>query len=127
MDAVGCADCWPESADDAWRAREFLDRDDLIDESHFIVALLRCPECGQAFLSVFTETIDWQDGDDPQHWTVLPVTSSEAEALLEKKEQLTEQDLLGMGAGRRSLLLDAPKGRPSALCWGSGLFIGPHD
>ena len=126
-DQFGCPECWPPAPDDAWRAREFLDRDDLIDESHFIVALLTCADCGQVFLSVFTETIDWEDGDDPQHWTVLPLTGSEAATLVEKKGSLTERDLLEIGASRRSLRLDAPKGKPSALSWGSGLLIGPHD
>ena len=40
--------------------------------------VLQCRRCDQRFLSVFTETIDWQDGEDPQQWAVLPITNEEA-------------------------------------------------
>ena len=39
----------------------------LIDESHFSISILRCPECSQRFVSIFTELIDWEDGDDSQY------------------------------------------------------------
>jgi hypothetical protein len=38
----------------------------LVDESHFIVSIRRCVRCGQHFLIMFCERIDWADGDDPQ-------------------------------------------------------------
>jgi len=41
-------------------ARRALDFEaELIDESHVHVAILACGQCGQRFVSVFTETIDW--------------------------------------------------------------------
>ena len=35
--------------------------------------ILGCARCSQGFVSVFTKTIDWEDGDDPQFWTLLPI------------------------------------------------------
>lgn len=62
----GCKRCWPPSAGAAWKARGALTHvAELIDESHFHVMILACPRCTQRFVSVFTETVDWADGDDP--------------------------------------------------------------
>jgi hypothetical protein len=70
--ADGCAACWAEEADAAWAAHRGLTAEArLVDESHFDVALLRCPACGQRFASVFTERIDWVNGEDPQFTVVL--------------------------------------------------------
>ena len=63
----GCERCWPPIADAAWEARGGLTHvAELIDDSHFHVMILACPCCTQRFVSIFTETIDWEDGDDPQ-------------------------------------------------------------
>jgi hypothetical protein len=57
--------CWYTSADAAWKARDGLTiTAELIDESHYHVIILACPQYGQRFLSVSTEMIDWANGDD---------------------------------------------------------------
>jgi hypothetical protein len=123
----GCAICWPPSADAAWEARKDLSRQaELVDASHFHVRLLGCSQCGQRFVSVFTEMIDWADGDDPQYWTTIPVTAEET-LTLERSNPFTESILNELGPGRRSLLRSAPKGAPITVCWGQGIFVGPHD
>jgi hypothetical protein len=124
----GCAHCWPPAAEAAWEAHGTLSRiAELIDESHFHVAILACPRCDQRFVSVFTETIDWVDGDDPQYWTVLPITEAEAADLARQGAALTEAGLHALGPGRRCLRLDHPNGAAGRIAWGTGLPLGPHD
>lgn len=126
--AFGCPTCWPTSAEEAAAARRALSTvADLIDESHFHVAIRSCKNCGQRFVSVFAETIDWADGDDPQYVTLLPVTEAEATGLLRLGSKLTEEALLALGRGRRSLHRDYPKGEAPYSYWATGMTIGPHD
>jgi hypothetical protein len=124
----GCGSCWPSSAADAWEARRALNCEaDLIDESHFHVMILACQGCSQHFLSVFTEQVDWADGEDPQYWAVLPITPQESAGLIAKSGSLTEADLSALGPGRRSLWRDHPKGVAPSAYWGTGMSIRWHD
>ncbi len=110
-DDFGCERCWPSAADAAWGARGALTHEaELIDESHFHVMILTCSRCTQSFVSVFTEMVDWADGDDPQYWTLLPVTAAEAADVVQHGDLLTESKLDALGAGRRCLRSDHPKG-----------------
>lgn len=123
----GCDRCWPASPESAWEARRTLiAQSDLADESHFHVGIASCSHCAQRFVSVFTETIDWVDGEDPQDWTQLPITGDEAEALRQAGDAL-ESELNGLDPRRRSLRRDSPKGGPVRLFWGTGLFVSRHD
>lgn len=76
----GCAECFAEDAERAgrWRLQGVCE---LVDESHFGVAIRQCPACGQRFVTIFTEFVDWVDGDDPQYWDRVPVTQAEAERI----------------------------------------------
>ncbi|MFN7923689.1 MAG: hypothetical protein U0Q16_26540 [Bryobacteraceae bacterium] len=121
----GCDRCWPADAAAAWEARRGLSTvAELVDESHLHVMLLRCDACGQRFLSVFTEIVDWADGEDSQYWKLLPLTAAEAEAL--QRESLNLARLEAVGSDRRCLRRDWPKGEEARAWWGSGLVIGPH-
>jgi hypothetical protein len=52
------------------------------DESHLFRYLLRCKRCGQLYFFEFYEEIDWENGDDPQNTTYIPInTAKEADAL----------------------------------------------
>lgn len=124
----GCLDCWPAGADAAWEARRALRVvTGLVDESHVRVTILKCPRCGQEFLSIFTELIDWKNGDDSQDWTRLPLTEPEAAELSNQRESLTELILRTLGPGRRCLRRVYPSGGGQTLFWGTGIFIGMHD
>src|SRR5262249_4159896 len=124
----GCEYCWPSTADAAWDARGALTRaQELIGESHFHVMILACARCTQRFVSVFTEVIDWEDGDDPQYSTLLPITETEAADLVQQWNSLTEASLEAMGRGRRSLRRDYPKSAAPLNSWGIGISVGPHD
>lgn len=125
----GCENCWPASPDAAWEARSSLVLEaDLIDESHYHVMILACGSCTQRFVSVFTETIDWEDGEDPQYWTLLPITDTEVAGLVQRSASVTEGRLNALGAGRRCLRRDYPKDAAAPRAsWGVGMWVGPHD
>lgn len=124
----GCERCWPSSAEAAWEARsELTHAQELIEESHFHVMILECARCTQRFVSIFTEMIDWEDGDDPQYWTLLPITETEAADLVRRRDSLTEASLDALGRGRRCLSHDYPKAMASRTYWATGVSVGPHD
>ncbi|WP_143741813.1 hypothetical protein [Thiorhodovibrio frisius] len=123
----GCNTCWPKVADEAWEAVKHLKSEiELIDESHFMIKVRSCKKCSQQFLWVFTETIDWKDGEDPQYWAVLPITPAEAYQLL-SDGGTTVTALLGLSSERKSLCHDFPKGSEPKSYWSQGIVIGPHD
>ena len=123
----GCAICWPAAADKAWEAVLSLAIDaELVDESHFAVMIRACPECRQRFVSVFTETVDWVDSEDPQFWKVLPVTEQEVEQLSRARTDMTSA-LNALAPRRRSLCHDFPKGESPKEYWSSGILVRPHD
>jgi hypothetical protein len=124
----GCHSCWPESAASAWDARQKLARDgDLVDESHFHVMKLRCEACHQRFVSIFAEMIDWDDGDDSQHWTLIPVSEEELAALAARSPESLEAGLNGLDAARRSLIYDHPTGKKPSVFWSAGVRVPMHD
>jgi len=125
----GCPSCLPPTAEEAWQATRTLTRKQvLIDESHFLVDIRACPSCGQQFLWVMTELIDWQDGEDPIERTILPLTSEEADELSGMNEaNLTGDYLNTLGTGRRCLRYSWPKGVEKQVFWSTGLLVGPHD
>lgn len=127
-EGFGCERCWPADAHAAWEARGGLTHlEELIDESHFHVMILICPRCAQRYVSVFTELIDWKDGEDPQYWTLMPITDAEAESLSRQGTSLDEMSLNALGRARRGLRRDHPKAEPPRVFWGSGIRVGPHD
>jgi hypothetical protein len=92
-----------------------------------LIMILACGRCTQQFVSIFTETIDWADGEDPQYWTLLPITDAEATELVQRQGSVTETQLNALGPGRRCLRRDHPKGKGPRILWGAGISVGPHD
>jgi hypothetical protein len=124
----GCEQCWPSSAAVAWTATRSLTLQAvLIDESHYRVSIRGCHVCPQRFLLVFTEMIDWVDGEDPQDWTRLPISHSEAATLSKSGDSLTESEIETVGSIRKSLKFTHPKGTGPECYWGIGISVGPHD
>ena len=125
----GCAACWPSSAEDAWKARELLEHEeDIVNESHYHVMILTCPSCAQRYISIFSEEIDWAAGEDPQYWTVMPLTPEEVADLIRRRGSLSEGELMELAPDRRSLRRDYPKGadKPNVF-WGIGIWFPWHD
>jgi hypothetical protein len=127
MAAFGCDYCQPPDAARAWSARsELTTQCRLVDEPHYIVSVLACPRCEQRFIAGFTETIDWDGGEDPQHWTVMPVLAAEVAAWVRLGSQVPDTALLALPA-RRSLVVDHPSGADVTARWGHGISIPHHD
>ena len=101
----------------------------LVDESHFGVSIRQCVRCGQHFLTLFCERVDWADGDDPQTWAAVPVAEGEAAKLQAADVAADEHVILGIiTSDRRFLVHDMPKGRPDRLVWQTGRpYVPAHD
>jgi len=78
-----------------------------------------CRTCGQRFLSEFTEEVDWIDGEDPQAWSLVPVSDAEAAAL-----PAPGADPAGFTIGdlpaRRFLRVEHPREGPLVARWVGG-------
>lgn len=124
----GCTICHPAGTDEAWEAFGKTEIDTrLIDESHFIVLLRKCVSCRQRFVSVFTETIDWELGEDPCFRTVLPITEEEATLLKSADIQNVESLLYSLDSNRQSLCRDWPRDGEAKNFWSRGIRPHPHD
>ncbi len=127
MSQFGCDRCWSSEASVAWQAVTDIPIEMfLIDESHYIVSIRACPSCSQRYLQVTTEIIDWTDGEDPVHRTIIPIDNAERARLTIGKAPDTSV-IEAVGAGRRSLNHDWPKGQDPSTYWGTGVHVGPHD
>jgi len=63
--------------------------EDLEDESHFARSLLRCRECGQLYSYEFFEIVDWEEGNDKQYSTFVPVNTTEEIAAVKDSSYIT--------------------------------------
>jgi hypothetical protein len=105
---------------------------ELLDESHFMASIERCIHCGQHFLTLFCERVDWADSDDPQTWLAICVNDDEAKRLQTADIAGNENVILAMLdpalRERRFLYHDMPKGAAEKLEWRTGpVFIPAHD
>jgi len=115
----GCPNCFgddPEAAHE--HGLDTVSR--LIDDSHFIVSLRRCPDCRQDFVTIFTEFVDWADGDDPQYRDIMPLTPEEAVTLAAMGEQVDLDWLERIGRDRWRLCMNYPKGGKKRCLWAEG-------
>ena len=127
MSQTGCDKCWAPEAATAWDVIKNVPIEArLIDEAHYIVQIRVCSSCGQNYLQVTTEVVDWQDGEDPISRTVIPIDDEERARLL-AAQPLDTATIEGIGIGRQSLRYDWPKGEEPALFWGTGVRVGIHD
>ncbi len=46
-----------------------------LDEDRLKRKLLKCSGCGQYYYYEFYETIDWEEGNDPQYRTYIPINN----------------------------------------------------
>ena len=123
----GCERCFGGDASAAWAAARARPIAALVEESHFSVRLTACT-CGQRFVVVFTERIDWSGGEDDQTWLVLPLTAAEVELLTACSDENLERSLFEVGRERRCLVHAFPTGGALSTWWREGGFaVGPHD
>ena len=127
MSQSGCDKCWSSEASKAWEAVTSIPIEEyLIDESHYIVSIRSCPSCSQRFLQVTTETIDWEDGEDPICRTIIPIDDKERASLIANSPPTTRV-LEAISPERRSLKYTWPKGEEPGTFWGAGVQVGLHD
>jgi hypothetical protein len=58
--------------------------ENFVDTSHLVRSLLKCRECGQLYFSEYCEMVDWDDGDDAQYSTYVPVSTEQEIAALKQ-------------------------------------------
>jgi hypothetical protein len=123
-----CAEC---KADEPEKARTFIrscPRETLVDQSHFSLDILRCPACGGSYLAIFTELIDWANGDDSQAWLYVPITDTEALALRQAGEEGAERKLHELRLERKHLARIWPRGGAVDCYWvDQAVKMLPHD
>lgn len=129
LESFGCSHCWVEDPQETrMKLVEIKDVDNLVNEEHYQVKLIHCPQCDQNFVYVYTETIDWASGNDPSYVTVVPLLEEEAKYILVHRERLTEDTINALGPDRKTLRRDFPSWADSpTVYWGQGITIGPHD
>lgn len=124
---TGCTRCLGDDTAAAWDAMHTARGASLLQESHFGIRLTACA-CGGQFAIVFTERVDWKDGDDDQDWLAVPITEDEATRLAACDEPALPSTLTDIARGRRFLVRSHPSGASMKLWWRDGGFmIGPHD
>ncbi|MEO0576412.1 MAG: hypothetical protein AAF004_13190 [Pseudomonadota bacterium] len=125
----GCDICFPddiELAGKCWYKVPVIKA--LIAESHFSIKVRQCNSCGQRFVTVFAEMIDWQTGEDPQQCCALPITELEAARLLKAGSDAEAESIAeSLGANRRSFSSFWPSGKGKSDVWSTGFLIGMHD
>ncbi len=116
------SDPCPCLGDDSLAAREAIRKTkhiaELVDESHFGVSIARSVRCGQHFLSLFCERVDWADSDDPQTVVEVPICEDEVQRLQNQRANIAvdENTILEIVANeRRFLCHDMPKGVAETL------------
>jgi hypothetical protein len=82
------------------------------DESHLSRNLLQCQQCGHLFFFEFYEIVDWENGNDAQYSTWIPVDDVESADGLNK---LSPIELLGYRAIKVRFPSDAEK--PTTPHW----------
>ncbi len=118
----GCSQCLGADAETAWVSVTGRSTHSLVNEPHFVVRATRC-RCGEAFVVVFTERVDYRDGEDSQVEVAVAVRPEELAALTSQRDSVGAP-LTRFARGRRFLVKAAP-GAPQWLAQGFG--IGPHD
>ena len=109
-EGFGCEKCFGATAE-AFRASwpNFNEIARLVDDPHDIIRIKSCSNCGQRYVAVTTEFIDWEDGEDPIYRSVLPLTVEESERLLSQGENVDVRLIESLGKTRRYLQTSWPK------------------
>lgn len=123
----GCLRCCGDVAAVAWEASRAHREGSVVQESHFGVHVARCA-CGQRFVEVYMERVDWRDGDDDQTWALFPVFDDEAARLASTRAADVERVVNELAGRRRFLVRSRDAAGALAAWWRDGGFtVGPHD
>lgn len=89
----------------------------IVDESHFGVWAKQCPECGQHWVTVFCELIDWVNSDDLIHNYVIPVEESQVEAMRGLEELELDHGLSMLGLVAAHVCMKSGDGQATRVVW----------
>lgn len=119
---MSCARCSPQKLPQDFYSHisELEQVTSLLDDSHFMLNIKKCPACQQQYADVWTEFIDWNEGKDAQYSTVIPISDDEAARLIASERQPDLRWLSSLTEGRRKLVLDYPTGKDSRYEWRDG-------
>lgn len=121
-ESFGCEFCYGARAEVFWdRYRRFVTIADLVNEPHDIIRIVSCPDCGQRYVAVTTEFVDWQDGDDPIYRSIVPVSVDESERMLAQGANVDLRLIESLGSSRRHLCTSWPKGEAQSVFWSEGI------
>src|SRR5206468_1624651 len=115
----GCERCYGEDPHAVFEYRRnggFRRVKKVYFDHHFDVALSRCGACGQVFVDIFDEIVDWEGGDDAMDVWLVPVAPAEVQAIRHMKD-LDLTYLKSLGEGRRHMWWDRPTGGPAHAGW----------
>jgi hypothetical protein len=121
--SFGCRRCYGEDPQSVWAYYEegLVVEQELVGDSHFLVQLRRCAECGQQFVWIFGEAVDCEGAEDAQHRSVVPLSVDEARSLSERGAPLDLPSVVALGRERRYLRTDWPTGAASQdIGWDTG-------
>lgn len=121
---LGCVMCTGDDPEEAWEALQTEHVVSLVRELHFGVDVKRC-FCDQLFAVVFTERIDFRDGEDDQTWLAVPITEAE-HARIEEAGASDAPRVLVESVRQRRFLARTRLSEPPWWCDG-GFSIFPHD
>ncbi|MBU1033186.1 hypothetical protein KJ937_04645 [Patescibacteria group bacterium] len=82
-----------------------------VKDSHFSRKLMKCTDCGQLYVKEFYETVDWEDGEDPQYHTFVPVINEK------DAEEVNKANINEIHAFSPRLNIDWPKGKEQTMYW----------
>jgi hypothetical protein len=82
------------------------------DDSHLMKSLLRCKDCGHLYFHEFYEIVDWEQGNDAQYSTWIPVDDAASSDAL---NDLSPLELLQYGGIRVDFPSNAAQ--PTAPYW----------
>lgn len=80
----------------------------LIADSHFDLRIGRCGNCGQHYVEIFTEFLNWGGRDDSQYGDTLPVSDQEAATFLAQGSNVDLRQIQELGEHRLRLKWDWP-------------------
>lgn len=120
----GCTECYGEDAEAmlGYYLGDLTTTQGIASDNHWGVALRACPKCGQQFVTIFTEFVNWAAGGDDQYYAIVPVSAVEAAEVVRAGEDISDAFLGTLGEGRRHLYDCKLHGRERQIRWRTGRF-----
>lgn len=111
---AGCGKCNAEDPEAAYAALSDSPRiDALISRAHFDIELLRCESCGQPWVYVYAEFVNFAGDEDPDYRDYVPISEEELRELTSLEDRSYDAittRVKSLAEGRTRLQADWPVG-----------------